>query len=71
MKTITYICDNSQCGTETNNIEKSKWIEIGSENNTLFVNNYLKDRKLIQLQKYDQIHFCSSKCLIEYFVDNK
>ena len=70
MKTITYKCDCSECGNFTNNIEKAEWIEIGSDNNTLFINNHLKNKHLISLQKYKYIHFCSSKCLSRYFFDD-
>ena len=70
MKTITYKCDNQECNNQTKDIEYDKWIEIGSENNTLFVNNHLKDKKLISLARYEHIHFCSSKCLSKYFFDD-
>lgn len=69
MKTITYKCDCSECGNETNNIELGEWIEIGSENSTLFVNNYLNNKHIISLQRYKHIHFCSSRCLSRYFYD--
>ena len=69
-KKITYTCDNGACSHFTNNIERDNWIEIGSENNTLKINNYLKDRRLISVSNYYDMHFCSSKCLIENFIHN-
>ena len=71
MKTIKYTCDNSDCTKQTNDIESDKWLEIGSNNNTLKVNNFFKDRKLISLGRYTDIHFCSSECFINKFVDGK
>lgn len=71
MKTITYRCDNSDCLTETNNIEESHWIEIGSSNNKLYVNNHLLDRHLISMGNHSDIHFCSSKCFTKRFVEEK
>lgn len=69
MKTIIYKCDCSECDNKTIDIEYDKWIEIGSETNTLFVNNHLKNKHLISLSKYSSIHFCSSECLSKYFFD--
>ncbi len=69
MKTIKYTCDN--CNKETNDIEDNKWIEIGSNDNSLFINNHAKDRKLITLGSHSSIHFCSSSCLINRFFTNK
>ena len=70
MKITTYKCDCSECNNQTSNIEYDKWLEIGSENNTLFVNNHFKNKHLISLQKYRSIHFCSSECLSKYFFDD-
>ena len=70
MKTITYKCDCSECNNQTSNIKNAKWLEIGSDNNTLFINNYLENKHLISLQKYGSIHFCSSECLSKYFFDD-
>jgi len=67
-KKTTYTCDNGDCTHFTNNIERDNWIEIGSDNDTLKIKNHLKDRRLISLGKYPDIHFCSSKCLIEKFI---
>lgn len=69
MKITTYKCDNDECGNETNNIKIDGWLEIGSEDNTLFINNHLKNKKLISLARYKGIHFCSSKCFINFFID--
>lgn len=70
MKITYYKCDCSECVNETSNIETAKWLEIGSEDNTLFINNFLKDKHLISLQKYKHIHFCSSECLARYFFED-
>ena len=67
-KQIKYTCDNGECSRFTNNIERDNWIEIGSENDTLKINNHLKDRRLISVKNYYDMHFCSSKCLIENFI---
>jgi hypothetical protein len=69
IKLTTYKCDFSECGNETNDIEKAGWLEIGSEDHTLFITNHLKDKHLISLKKYKHIHFCSSKCLSRYFFE--
>ena len=68
MKLTTYKCDNAQCNNETDNLKDSQWLEIGSDNSTFKVNNYLKDRKLISMSRYSDLHFCSSKCFIDEFI---
>lgn len=67
MKTIIYTCNNDSCGLKTNDIEATKWIEIGSENNTLFVNNFLKNKAVISFERFETIHFCSSQCMAQFF----
>lgn len=66
MKTVTYKCDSDRCKSESNNINEDKWIEIGSDNDTLFINNYTEERRLISASKNRSIHFCCSKCLNNY-----
>ena len=68
MKTTTYVCDNITCDNETENLKHFDWIEIGSENNTLYVNNNLEDRQINFMSNHNDIHFCSSKCFTEFFV---
>lgn len=62
MKTIKYTCN--QCQSE---IQEEKFIEISSSNDkSLAIHNNLSNRKLISIQNYDSLHFCSSKCLYEF-----
>lgn len=70
MKTINYKCDCQECGNVTNDIQIDEWIEIGSQDGSFFINSYLKNRRLISLGKYRDIHFCSSKCLTQYFFED-
>ena len=46
MKTIKYTCDNTNCLNNTESIEISKWIEIGSNNNSLYIRSYLGNNRL-------------------------
>ena len=71
MKTTTYRCDGNTCDNETFDIENNNWIEIGSEESRLFINNYFKNRKIISVCRYDSIHFCSPECLTNYFFTKK
>lgn len=70
MKRIIYKCDGEGCSKETNNIETNNWVEIGSNDKKLLINNYLTDRKIISMANYDDIHFCSSNCLSGKFFTN-
>jgi len=70
METIIYSCDGNYCENQTHDIKLNNWVEIGSDNNTLFINNHLKQRRLISLSRHTTIHFCSSKCLTEFFVSD-
>jgi hypothetical protein len=65
-KNITYICDNDDCKRKTGDLKQSEWIEIGSDNNSLFINNHTNDNNLISMSRYNNIHFCSSKCFHSY-----
>jgi hypothetical protein len=67
MKTTIYTCDNG-CDSETEDLEHSKWIEIGSENHSLFVNNNLENRRVSHMHEYGSVHFCSLECFTEFFV---
>lgn len=67
MKHLKYSCDNDNCTNETKDLEYDKWIEIGADKGKLFINNHAKDRLLISMSHYDDIHFCSSKCMINRF----
>lgn len=71
MKTIIYKCDNDECTKQTSSIEQNGWVEIGSESGQLFINNYTLDNKLISMARHDDIHFCSSKCMINRFFKNE
>lgn len=64
MKITAYTCDS--CEKKTENIEESKWLEIGSESNTLFINNYTHNRRIMQAEKISIMHFCSSECVMTY-----
>lgn len=62
MKTIKYSCN--QCQLE---IHDNEFIEISSrDEKSLQIHNNLSNRKLISIQNYDSLHFCSSKCLYEF-----
>lgn len=62
MKIIKYTCN--QCMSEINN---DKFIELSSrDEKSLAIQNNLSNRKLISIQNYDSVHFCSSKCLNEF-----
>lgn len=67
MKTIKYSCN--QCQSE---IHDNEFIEISSrDEKSLRIHNNLSNRKLISIQNYDSLHFCSSKCLNEYLFTNE
>lgn len=66
MKIIKYSCN--QCQLEIHNNE---FIEISSrDEKSLQIHNNLSNRKLISIQNYDSLHFCSSKCLNEFLFTN-
>lgn len=64
MLTVEYKCDNCQ-----KKLNYSEVLEIKSENKTLYVKNNLEDKKLISLQNFDSIHFCSKRCFVNYFFE--
>lgn len=68
MKIIKYTCN--QCTSEIND---NKFIELNSrDEKSLAIQNNLSNRKLISIQNYDSLHFCSSKCLNEFlFIDEQ
>lgn len=65
---IKIICDT--CRIDVTNLKK---IEIGSENgkSLKFSNETKKDVAVISLSDYNDLHFCSKKCFIDYFFDSK
>ena len=71
MKTIKYTCDNTNCLNNTESIEISKWIEIGSNNNSLYIRSYLGNNRLKFASNYSDIHFCSSECLSDFLIHKK
>lgn len=68
MRKLTYECDGKECNSITTNPE-NEWLEIKSESdNELTIVNGLPDKRLISLSRYTALHFCSSKCFIDYFI---
>ena len=67
MKKVIYTCDNDECKKQTNDIKLEGWLEIGSNNGSLFVENNCIDKRLITLGNHTDIHFCSKKCFTDYF----
>ncbi len=61
-----YQCDNDNCKHTTVSIQDD-WLTIGSGGNSLFIHNNLKDRKLMELNNYHDIHFCSRDCFTNAF----
>lgn len=64
MKTVTYKCDNEDCGKQTEFLQTNEWIEIGSEDDKLFINNFIRDAKLVSANNFSSMHFCSKSCLL-------
>ena len=58
--------DGWHCRSESDNLES--WLTIGSHGNTsLFVENNLEKRGLVQMGRHSDIHFCSKQCFINRF----
>lgn len=68
IKTI-YSCNNDQCFEESFDIERDHWLEIGSKENSLFINNFLRNPKVKYIGNYENIHFCSLKCLCDFLTN--
>ena len=63
MEKIEYICD--QCGRTEEII--ADWLEISSGSKDLAFKNYLPGCKERTSSKLKSIHFCSKKCVKEFF----
>ena len=61
-----YKCDYDHCKETTKSVSED-WLTIGTENNNLCIENNLPEKKLISLDQYHDIHFCSKKCFISTF----
>jgi hypothetical protein len=69
MKVTKYECDSPDCGSSTDNIERDKWIEIGSSDNiSLMIRNYFDNKRLISLERCHDIHFCCPDCIVNYLI---
>ncbi len=64
-KITTYVCN--KCGTKSGN--KDGWLEIKANGGLIDVENNLKDRHLISMNRHQDLHFCCSKCFVNLFVD--
>ena len=64
---IVYTCDGHDCKNKTTDLKTSQWLEISANENSLAIKNHFKHRKLISLDRYEAIHFCSPNCLLNYF----
>ena len=56
-------CQNTTPKTNT-------WLTIGSNNDTLFVKNNLSNNRLVEMNNYQDIHFCSKDCFVNRFFTN-
>lgn len=59
-----YLCEN--CNEK---LEEDRMITLGSDNNKLKFENSIptKDRKIIDLGRHQDVHFCNRKCFVGYF----
>ena len=58
--------DGSSCNETSDNTES--WLTIGShDNKSLFAENNLENRCLVQMGRHSDIHFCSKQCFINRF----
>jgi len=62
---LVYKCDCNNCdNTTTDKVED--WLTIGStQGDSLFIENGLKNNRLIMMNNHGNLHFCSKECLVD------
>lgn len=67
MKVTIYTCDENNCNNKKNE-KPVDWLMIGSSGNDIQIENNLTDARFKNHGNYRDLHFCSKKCFVDYFI---
>lgn len=60
-------CNGPECNVTETNLDN--WLVIGSNNNSLFIENNLPKKGNIHIMShFSDIHFCSKECVVCFFI---